>query len=78
MPDDLNKATRTTEEIGWILSTRDQLARGIGCERSGSLCQASSFTEPCSCLERAIARVAEDPERWDDVDHVLTGETPDA
>lgn len=55
---DPDKATWTTEEIGWILSARDQFARNIGCERTGTACAAASFTDPCGCLERAIHRVA--------------------
>jgi len=46
------------EEIGLILSARDQFARNIGCERTCIACAASSFTDPCGCLERAIYRVA--------------------
>lgn len=57
---DPNRATWTTEEIGMILSARDQ----IGADRACSVyyCEPSSFTNPCPCLDAAIPRVAADLE----------------
>lgn len=58
---DPDRATWTMEELAMVFSARDQIALDLRCERSiGSLCGASSMTNPCECLEDAARRVGRD------------------
>lgn len=59
---DPNRDTWTREEVGMILSARDQIGSDRGCR---FLCD-TNFTWPCPCLDAAIWRVVSDMEEGDE------------
>lgn len=58
---DPDRASWLPAELAMVFSARDQIALNRRCERPiGSLCEASSLTNPCECLEDAVHRVVRD------------------